>query len=85
MSKLLIIIGLILAFFILKHLIANRSGSKTVNENKSAKGDPQTLEYKDTVQCEYCGTHIPLANAYKQGDEHFCNKEHYKKGKGQSS
>lgn len=82
MSKLLIIIGLIVAFFILKHLIANRSGSKTVNASKSTNGSPQSLDYKDTVQCEYCGTHIPLAIAYRQGDEHYCNEEHFKKEKG---
>jgi hypothetical protein len=82
MSKLLIIIGLILAFFILKHLITNRSGSKPVSGKQSANGDTQSLDYKDTVQCDYCGTHIPLANAFKQGEEHYCNEEHYKKEKG---
>lgn len=82
MSKLVIIIGLIIAFLIVKHLIASRSSSKTTNNTQDANDNPKSLDYKDTVKCEYCGTHIPLANAYKQGNEHYCNEEHYKKIKG---
>jgi len=82
MSKLVIIIGLIIGFFIVKHLINSRSGSKTINNKQEENGNSQSLDYKDTVKCEYCGTHIPLANAYTQGNDHYCNEEHYKKIKG---
>ena len=78
MSKLVIIIGLVLAFFIIKHLINRGSGSKTAKD-QNKNGDPQHLEYKDTVKCEYCGTHIPLADAYLQDKKHYCSEEHYNK------
>ena len=79
MSKLVIIIGLVLAFFIIKHLINSKSGSKTANNERDKNGNPQQLDYKDTVKCEYCGTHIPLVNAYSMEKKHYCDEEHYRK------
>jgi len=78
MSKLVIIIGLIAAFFIIKHLINSNSGSKTIHDNQDKKDKPESLGYTDTVQCSFCGTHIPKSNSYKSGDNFYCNKEHYK-------
>jgi len=82
MSKLVTIIGLIAAFFIIKHLITGRSGSKTINERQDANSKPESLEYTDTVQCGYCGTHITEANSFKSGSNYYCNEEHYKKSMG---
>ena len=79
MSKLVIIMGLIVAFFIVKHLITGRSGSKTINESKDVNRKPASLEYTDTVQCAYCGTHMPEVDSYKSGGSFYCNEEHYKK------
>ena len=79
MSKLVIIIGLVLAFFIIKHLINSRPASKSAGDEQDKNQGPQHLDYKDTVKCEYCGTHIPLADAYSQEKRHYCNEEHYKK------
>lgn len=85
MSKLLIIIGLIAAFLIIKHLINNNPRSKTINgeQKNPQKQDSlnQSSEYKETVKCHYCGTHIPLATAFKSGDNHYCDKSHYEKAK----
>lgn len=79
MSKLVIIIGLVVGFFIVKHLINGRPASKTTTSEKGKNGTPQHLDYKDTVKCDYCGTHIPLAEAYTQEQQHYCNEEHCNK------
>ena len=83
MSKLFIIIGLLLAFLIIKHLIKNKPRSKTLSESDSENSDllDQATDYKNTVQCRYCGTHIPSATAYQSGDDHYCDESHYKKAK----
>lgn len=85
MSKLFIIIGLLLAFLIIKHLINSASRSKTLNNNGNDSENSELLnqstDYKNTVQCQYCGTHIPSATAYQSGDEHYCDESHYKKAK----
>ena len=83
MSKLVIIIGLITAFFILKHLINSSSSSKTIHnsqdkDSKDNKAKPESLDYADTAQCSFCGTHIPISSAYKSGDNFYCSEEHYK-------
>ena len=85
MSKLLIIIGLIAAFLIIKHLISSTPRSKTLNgaqkNSVDSESSGQPLEFKETVKCRYCGTHIPLATAYKNGDSYFCNESHFEKAK----
>lgn len=85
MSKLLIIIGLVLAFLIIKNLINNKPRSKTLNKTsaESEQSDivDQSANYKKTVQCLYCGTHIPLSSAYKTEDGHYCDESHFKKTK----
>lgn len=70
MRTLIIIVALILAVVIIKRLITTRSRSKKENPADS-------LEYKDTVRCEHCGTHIPVASALKMDDRFYCNKNHY--------
>ena len=67
---LFIIIALALAFVIIKRLITTQSRSKTSNR-------PSTLDYKNTVRCEHCGTHLPMATAYKADDKYYCDEKHY--------
>ena len=67
---LFIIIALALAFVIIKRLISTKSRSKTASQ-------PGTLDYKNTVRCEHCGTHVPVATAYKTDDKYYCNESHY--------
>ena len=87
MSKLIIIIALFVAFLIIKHLVNNPSRSKTLNDEQQESAGSDSLDhdsnYKKTVKCNYCGTHIPAAGAYLSGDEHYCDESHYKLGNSQ--
>lgn len=78
MSKLLIIVALILAFVIIKNLIGSQSRSKTSKTGQDTGKSQNSLEYEDTVQCEFCGTHIPKESAYVLEGRHYCNKAHSK-------
>jgi len=64
------------AFIIIKHLIKNKPRSKTLNDTQDQNSSPDSLEYKQTVQCGYCGTRIPLAGAFKTGEHYFCDESH---------
>lgn len=70
MQKLLIIIAVIAAIIIIKRLITTPARSKTSSQ-------PEDPGYKNTVRCEYCGTHVPISSAYKAGGRFFCTKQHY--------
>ena len=91
MRTLIIIIALLIAIVIIKRLIINRPRSTTnsapngttsnTTSSTTNDSDLDALDYKNTVQCNHCGTHIPAANAYKSGAYYFCNEAHFKKGK----
>ena len=70
MRTLIIILAIIAALVIIKRLITAQSRSKKDIRSES-------LEYKDTVRCEHCGTHIPLSSALKVDDHFYCNEAHY--------
>lgn len=70
MRTLIIILAIIIAAVIIKRLITTRSRSKKENQSDS-------LEYKDTVRCEHCGTHIPVLSALKVENRFYCNENHY--------
>jgi len=76
MSKLFVIIALLVGFLIIKNLINNKTRSKNLNETRDATSQTESLDYKQTVQCDYCGTHVPLATAYKSGEQYFCDESH---------
>ena len=67
---LFIIIAIVLAFIIIKRLISTQSRSKTSAQSNK-------LDYKNTVRCEHCGTHVPMNTAYKADDKYYCNENHY--------
>ena len=77
MRTLIIIAAIILAVVITKRLITTRSRSKKETSTKN-------LEYKDTVRCEHCGIHIPVASALKVDDRFYCNQKHYVEDKNKS-
>lgn len=70
MRTLIIILAVIMAAVIIKRLITTRSRSKKDNQS-------ETLEFKDTVQCEHCSAHIPVSSALKVNDRFYCNENHY--------
>ena len=70
MRTLIIILAIIVALVIRKRLITTQSRSKKESQ-------PESLEYKDTVRCEHCGTHIPISSALNVDDHYYCNEEHY--------
>lgn len=81
MSKLFIIIALIVALFIIKHLIDNKSRSKTSVGVRRKTGGSESLEYMETVQCSFCGTHIPRTGAYQSDNHYFCDEAHARASK----
>ena len=37
---------------------------------------PRAAKSVDSVQCGYCGLHLPRSEAIQQGEDFFCNREH---------
>ncbi|WP_455208725.1 PP0621 family protein [Kaarinaea lacus] len=70
MRTLIIIIAVILAVVIIKRLITTHSRSKKVSRS-------ELPQYKKTVRCEHCGTHIPESSAFKVDNHVYCNENHY--------
>jgi uncharacterized protein len=35
----------------------------------------------DSVQCSYCGLHLPRSEAVQLGEDFFCNREHQQAAK----
>ena len=70
MRTLIIILALVMAAIIIKRLITTRSRSKKENQS-------DTLEFKDTVRCKHCGTHVAISSALKVDDQFYCNQDHY--------
>ncbi|MGD8559417.1 MAG: PP0621 family protein [Gammaproteobacteria bacterium] len=77
MRTLFVLIAIILAVVIIKRLITTQSRSKTTKQ-------PDSLEYKDTIRCAYCGTHMPPSSALKKGENYYCSEQHYLEDKNNS-
>ena len=77
MRTLIIILAVVVALVIIKRLITTQSRSKKDIQSES-------LEYKDTVRCEHCGTHVPVSSALKVDNRFYCNEEHYLEEKNKS-
>ena len=55
------------AVLILRHLLRQRPLKPE---------PPRAAKSIDTVECSYCGLHIPRGEAIQQGEDFFCNREH---------
>lgn len=64
-------LGLVIwaALFIVRHLL---------RQIRLKKGEPTTTKSVDSVQCAYCGLHLPHDEAIHQGNDYFCSREHQK-------
>lgn len=71
MRTLIIILAVIMAAVIIKRLITTRSRSKKVVQSNTLE------DYKDTVRCKHCGTHVPISSALKKDGHFYCNENHY--------
>jgi uncharacterized protein len=54
-------------FLIIRHLL---------RQNRLKKEDPKTTKSVDSVQCGYCGLHLPRNEAIQSGNDYFCSREH---------
>lgn len=52
---------------IIRHLIRQR---RLRHEN------PMPAKSVNSVQCAYCGLHLPSGEALQQGNQFFCTREH---------
>ena len=52
---------------ILRHLLRQR---------RLKQAPPRAAKSVDSVQCRYCGLHLPRSEAIQQGEDFFCNREH---------
>ncbi|MEN8179937.1 MAG: PP0621 family protein [Pseudomonadota bacterium] len=57
------------AILIIRHLL---------RQNRLQKERPRTAKSVDSVQCAYCGLHLPRNEAVHHGDDFFCTSEHKK-------
>lgn len=57
---------------ILRHLLRQRRLKR--EPSRAAKS-------VDSVQCGYCGLHLPRGEAIQQGEDFFCNREHQQAAK----
>ena len=58
----------VIALIVRKLLASAEAGAKP----EKTKPKPLT----DMVRCETCGVHLPVNEAIKQGEHHFCSIEH---------
>lgn len=65
-----LLLGLALwaAMMIIRHLYRQRQAAR--------QRVRQGVKSVDSVQCRYCGLHLPRADAVRQGDAYFCSQEH---------
>jgi uncharacterized protein len=42
---------------------------------------PRAAKSVDSVECGYCGLHLPRSEAIQQGEDFFCNREHQQAAK----
>ena len=42
---------------------------------------PRAAKAVDSVECGYCGLHLPRSEAIQAGDVYFCSREHQRAAK----
>jgi uncharacterized protein len=47
-------------------------------ERVSRRDSPRSVKSVDSVQCAYCGLHLPRNEAVRHGEVFFCSPEHKK-------
>ncbi len=47
-----------------------------LRQKQLQKKAPLTAKSVDSVQCKYCGLHLPRGEALHHGDDFFCTREH---------
>jgi uncharacterized protein len=52
-------------YLIIRHLLRQRKVEK-----------PRTTRTVDSVECAYCGLHLPRAEALRKGERYYCNQVH---------
>ena len=68
MGKLLtIVLGLLLAYWILKRFGKEISG----RDDRGVPGGGEAM-----VRCKHCGVHLPRSESIVEGGEFFCSPEH---------
>lgn len=61
----IVLVGLWLVLSLIKRFLSSRQKSQS-----------NTPSIANMVACDYCGTHVPEPEAIRDGDKHFCSKEH---------
>lgn len=49
---------------------------RTLARSGQANVSTAVPPHRDTVQCKYCGLHVPLDEAVGQDDQFYCSHEH---------
>ena len=65
MKYLLLVLGLLLAYWIFKAYRAAARGSRSA-----------TRDAEDMVRCTHCGVHLPRSESVMSGQLFFCTPEH---------
>jgi uncharacterized protein len=47
--------------------------------SSSEKRPPEKKPLTDMVKCDYCGVHLPVNEAIKDGEHFYCSAEHKEK------
>lgn len=47
-----------------------------IRQHRLRQEHPMPAKSVNSVQCAYCGLHLPSAEALQQGSEFFCTREH---------
>jgi len=55
------------AVLILRHLMRQRHLKQQ---------PPRAAKSVDSVECRYCGLHLPRNEAIQAGEDYYCNREH---------
>jgi uncharacterized protein len=70
--------GLRTIFFILAlwgiYLIGRHLWRQNQQQQKARK--PQQVKSVNSVQCAYCGLHLPKSEAISKDDNYYCSKAH---------
>ncbi len=73
--RLIVIIAIVWALLQLarRGLERLRQAQAKSSRKRSRRGKPAI---GDMVQCAFCGTHIPQADAIRAGDRYYCQQKH---------
>lgn len=74
LASLMLRIIFVLAALAVIALIVRKLLASAEPQPRPDKSKPKPLT--DMVRCETCGVHLPVNEAIKQGEHHFCSLEH---------